>query len=139
MAEYDDLVRDLTALGRTVETPVPSAALTTMVMERLPAEAVRPGRSRRVALVAGAWWRSCSALLAAPPVRAAVADWFGFGGVRVEQGGSGAGTPGPPPEVPSSEQRPRGRGSGRLPGVRARRSWARPTASRCPRTGGWCR
>jgi hypothetical protein len=37
-------------------------------------------------------------LLAAPPVRAAVADWFGFGGVRVELGNdSGTATSAPPP------------------------------------------
>jgi hypothetical protein len=39
------------------------------------------------------------ALLATPPVRAAVSDWFGFGGVVVERGDPGPGPAPPPPEV----------------------------------------
>src|SRR5687768_12854392 len=49
---------------------------------------------RRLALVAVAL---LVALLATPPVRAAVADWLGFGGVRVELGDPGGSTAPPPP------------------------------------------
>ena len=109
MAEgrYDDLVRDLATLGRGIDPPVPSEGLTTAVMDRVaalptPDRPVTRGpvwrrtgrwvadivesRRRRVALVVGA---VLLALLATPPVRAAVVDWFGFGGVRVERGSSG--------------------------------------------------
>lgn len=102
MAEhgYDDLVRDLTALGRAAETPAPSAALATAVLNRLPVESGRSPRRRRVALVAGAVGAVLLALLATPPVRAAVADWFGFGAVQVERdSSSGFGPAGPPPGV----------------------------------------
>lgn len=120
MAEdtYDGLVRDLAMLGRVIDPPAHSKGLTTAVMDRvaeLPA-ADRPAhpwtrmwrqagrrvadsvesRRRRVALVVGA---VLLALLATPPVRAAVADWFGFGGVLVERGSSGLGAAPPPPEV----------------------------------------
>ena len=71
----------------------PGASLATAVMERL-ASAARPrpaqrrwsragSHRRRVAVVVAA---VLLALLATPPVRAAVADWFGFGGVVVERG-----------------------------------------------------
>ena len=53
-------------------------------------------RRRRIALVVGA---VVLALLATPPVRAAVADWFGFGGVRVERDVPRPGAASPPPEV----------------------------------------
>jgi hypothetical protein len=52
---------------------------------------------RRVALVVAA---VLLALLAAPPVRATIAEWFGFGGVVVERG-SPSGPASAPPEVPS--------------------------------------
>jgi hypothetical protein len=110
---YDDLVRDLATLGRGIDAGTPSAGLATAVMDRvaeLPdrpawtrtwqrarhrfADSVEP-RRRRIALVVAA---VLLALLATPPVRAAVADWFGFGGVRVEKGAPGSGAA-PPPEV----------------------------------------
>ena len=47
-------------------------------------------RRRRIALVVAA---VLLALLATPPVRAAVADWFGFGGVLVERGSPGTAPP----------------------------------------------
>ena len=102
MAEhgYDDLARDLAALGRAVDVPAPGPGLATAVLERLsdaPAGAgERPAwpRRRLVALAVGA---VLLALLATPPVRAAVADWFGFGGVRVERGDAPAPTADPTP------------------------------------------
>jgi hypothetical protein len=112
-------VRDLTELGRAVDVrrPVAPERIATAVMERvatlpapdavgdeiaLPARVLRrlrialESRRRRVALVIAA---VALALLATPPVRAAVADWFGFGGVVVEHGTPRPGTPAPPPEV----------------------------------------
>ena len=112
MAEnrHDDLTRDLAALGRAVEAPAPSSGLATAVLERVSAmpEPAEPAglwrtltagiesRRRRVALVVVA---ALLALLAAPPVRAAVADWLGFGAVRVERGSPVPGPAAPPPEV----------------------------------------
>ena len=115
---YDDLVRDLATLGRGIDPPVPSEGLTTAVMDRVAALPSPTGRLTRgpgcgVGPDAGwrtssspdaagsHWWsaRSCFALLATPPVRAAVADWFGFGGVRVERGPSEPSAAQPPPEV----------------------------------------
>lgn len=120
MAEvrYDDLVRDLTTLGRGIEPLASFEDLTSDVMNRVSAmptpdqpvnawtqlcrqtgrrlaESVE-SRRRRIALVVGA---VLLALLATPPVRAAVADWFGFGGVLVESGTSGPDAAPPPPEV----------------------------------------
>src|SRR5262245_14812668 len=112
---HDDLIRDLVALGRSVETPAPSERLVTTVLERvaaLPAptgaegwlrragrtvaERLEPPR-RRIALVVVA---VLLALVATPPVRAAVADWFGFGAVRIERGSTPSESAPPPPEVP---------------------------------------
>lgn len=102
--EYDDLVRDLTALGRAVEAPAPSAALGSAVLDRIPTEVERPAHRRRAALVAGAIAAVLLALLATPPVRAAVADWFGFAGVLVERDSTGSGEDAPPPgAVPPSQ------------------------------------
>ena len=159
MAEgrYDDLVRDLATLGRGIDPPAPSEGLTTAVMDRVAALPApdRPAnawtrmwrqagrrvadsvesRRRRVALVVVA---VLLALLATPPVRAAVADWFGFGGVLVERG-----SPGPVPRRRRRRwrrtgrcRRPRPRSTSRC---RCRRSSARPTGSRSRPTGGSCR
>ncbi len=117
MAEgrYDDLVRDLATLGRGIDAGSPSADLATAVMDRVAELPDRPAnawtrawqqarhriadgiepRRRRIALVVAA---VLLALLATPPVRAAVADWFGFGAVRVEKGAPESEAP-PPPEV----------------------------------------
>ena len=112
-----DLARDLAALGRSIETPAPSDRLATAVLERVaalptPSEADRWARlraaartvstrlespRRRIALVVVA---VLVALLATPPVRAAVADWFGFGAVRIERGSTPSESAPPPPEVP---------------------------------------
>ena len=101
MAEhgYDDLARDLAALGRAVDVPTPGPGLATAVLERLsdaPPARVAPARPR-LRLVALAVGAVLLALLATPPVRAAVADWFGFGGVRVERGDRPAPTADPTP------------------------------------------
>ena len=93
---YDDgaveLTRDLVALGRAADVPAPGASLAVSVLERLPdtptmSKVAARARRRRIAL-AVAVAVGLLALLATPPVRAAVADWFGFGGVRVERGDS---------------------------------------------------
>jgi hypothetical protein len=116
--EHDDLVRDLTRLGRAIEPPASPERLATAVMDRvtsLPPRATAvsrwshwrgqvargvvanlDSRRRRIALVVAA---VLVALLATPPVRAAVFDWFGFGGVVVERGTPGPGPAPPPPEV----------------------------------------
>lgn len=119
MAEemHDELVRDLALLGRTFDPPASSDHLATAVLHRiatlpapdpdggrvgLPQRVVRrigdvvASRRRRVALVIAA---VVIGLLATPPVRAAVADWFGFAGVIVERGTPPSGSPSPPPEV----------------------------------------
>ena len=142
--EYDDLARDLAALGRAVDVPAPGPGLATAVLERLSdapagrrvARHARP-RRRLVALAVGA---VLLALLATPPVRAAVADWFGFGGVRVERGDARHRRP--------TRRRPRwhqassaagGRGDGGLHRVGPRGARVTPTASRSRPTAGWSR
>lgn len=102
---YDELAADLAALGRTITQTAPDTDLTLAVMARLsdaptPMIASRPqrllrrvagalaGRRRRAVVVVTA---ILLALLGMPPVRAAVADWFGFAGVSVHL----APTPGP--------------------------------------------
>ena len=116
--QHDDLVRDLTRLGRAIDPPAATERLTTAVMDRVttlppPAPAASrwshrrhqvaravmanlESRRRRLALVVAA---VLVTLLATPPVRAAVLDWFGFGGVVVERGTPGPGPAAPPPEV----------------------------------------
>lgn len=92
----DQLVRDLVALGRGADVP-PSDGVEALVMRRVADAPPRVGwwtRQRRVVAIVVA--AVVLGLLAAPPVRAAVADWFDFFGVRVERGGSG-GDPAPPP------------------------------------------
>src|SRR3954452_8166979 len=110
----DPLVAALRVLGRTVPTvsPAATATITDAVLARLasaPAPAYRPGRSllaRARAAIAGRRRAAAAvvvallvALLATPPVRAAVADWFGFGGVRVriDPGPYPSHAPPPPP------------------------------------------
>jgi hypothetical protein len=94
------LTDDLRALGRAAQPDVDVDGLAARVVDALalpgPAPA-RPRVGRRVALVALA---VLVAVVATPPVRATVAEWFGFGAVRVEPGGS----PAPePPDVPPVE------------------------------------
>ena len=96
----DVLVADLEALGRAVRPPDDGAVLTAAVMTRvaaLPAPSpARPRipRPRRLVLVATA---VLVALLVTPPVRAAVADWFGFAGVVVRHDPSPQPSQAPPP------------------------------------------
>jgi len=115
-ADTDALVAELVDLGRDLPRPEVGAGLATAVLDRLadaptPAaaptngvgarlrrlgEATRRHRRRTAVAVAAV----LLSLLAAPPVRAAVADWFGFAGVRVERGdGPGTATAPPPPTV----------------------------------------
>jgi hypothetical protein len=114
MNQYDDLVRELEALGRSLDSPE-SAGLVTAVLERvevLPTPS--PSRWQRwrhsVAELARTWRRVTTlvvvavlvALAATPPVRAAVADWFGFAGVRIEQGPDRGDEAPPPPSADST-------------------------------------
>lgn len=101
MPDVDVLVADLRALGATAPVPEPSAALPEAVLARVAQQPVRRSwlAHRRRALVAAAA-AVLVGLAAAPPVRAAVSDWFGFGAVKVERGSSSrspAPTSAPPP------------------------------------------
>ena len=90
------LERDLLQLGREVATPAPSPVLPAAVLRRIaPAPARRHvwTRPRVAAAVAAA----LVALVAAPPVRAAVADWFGFAGVIVRNAPAPEMSEAPPP------------------------------------------
>jgi hypothetical protein len=108
---YDDvaveLARDLAALGRAADVPAPGAGLALSILERLPdappARTVAAGARRRRIALAVAVVIGLLALLVSPPVRAAVADWFGFGGVRVERGDAPAPTAGPTPPAVSPD------------------------------------
>jgi len=96
----EQLVRDLVELGRSVptaEAPGLEAGVLARVGEpaRRRAFLARPRARLIAALVAG-----LLALLATPPVRAAVADWFGFGAVVVHRGDDGGGTRSPGPVSP---------------------------------------
>jgi hypothetical protein len=116
-AEYDVLVADLRALGRTVPRSQPRPALATAVMERVaemppPRPVPRPRLLADRAVAALVRWRRCVAvavvallvgLAVTPPVRAAVADWFGFAGVLVKDDSS---------PRPSSAPDPPGAGTG---------------------------
>ena len=101
------LVEDLRALSDAVPAtpPAGAAAMAEAVLARLPA--ARPSRwrtplRRRLVTVAAAIAAVLAALLAAPPVRAAVAEWFGFGGVRVRITPTPGPTTAPPPPTVSS-------------------------------------
>ena len=98
MSDLDRLTDDLARLGRGLPVPPPSADLAPTVLERVaslptPAPAALPW-FRRIADRGTRWQRRAAvavaallvAVLAAPPVRAAVADWFGFAGVIVQRG-----------------------------------------------------
>jgi hypothetical protein len=111
MSHDDDLTRELAALGRSVNDPG-TPGLTTAVMDRvagLPTPA--PSRVRAWSRLAvdtwQAWRRRLTVLLVAllvalvvtPPVRATVAEWFGFAGVVVERGPDLGDDASLPPEV----------------------------------------
>ncbi len=112
-ADTDALVAELVGLGRDLPMPEVGAGLATAVLGRI-AEAPAPAPARGGGVGAGLRRlgeatrrhrrRTAAAvvavllsLLAAPPVRAAVADWFGFAGVRVERGDGPAKPSAPPP------------------------------------------
>ncbi|WHM37050.1 hypothetical protein [Streptomyces sp. BPTC-684] len=105
------LPEELRALGRGIRVPdVDGESMAERVLARILAEHVPvpvaepPGRWARARAWARRRWRALAAALSGllvilvltPPVRAAVADWFGFGGVaaRVDPMASGAGSPG---------------------------------------------
>ncbi|MET8075098.1 hypothetical protein [Streptomyces sp. NPDC005303] len=111
------LPEELRALGRSLDTPGAGGAesmvervLEQILAERLPvpvAQAAGPGeRLRAVRRWTRARWRSLIAALCGllavlaltPPVRAAVLDWFHFGGVEVRYDPSAVPSPGT--EVP---------------------------------------
>ena len=100
---HDVLVRELRTLGGAVPstTSVPVTEMADAVLARLPAAAPpRAGRSvlrRRLVPVVACVVAVLAGLLAVPPVRAAVADWFGFGGVRVRISPAPVPSTAPPP------------------------------------------
>lgn len=112
--EDDRLADELRALGRSLMVPENDESLVADVMARVehePAPAsARPARAVR------RWWvwltsrrKPVAATLAGvlialaltPPVRAAVADWFGFGGVVVHETPAPASSAPPPPPARS--------------------------------------
>jgi hypothetical protein len=103
MTPDDPLTDELRALSRSISTPPVDDGLVAAVLDRVAGEPIgRPSLADRLR----ARWRAIVAALLvllgglalAPPVRATVADWFGFGGVVVRQGsGSGPSTAPPPP------------------------------------------
>ncbi|MEU4092784.1 hypothetical protein [Streptomyces sp. NPDC026673] len=112
----DRLPEELREAGRRLEIPAPSPdSVAEQVLARLLAEAVpgavAPGRAARARAWAAARWRALTAVLCGllvvlvltPPVRAAVADWFGFGGVVVHRDPTATPGAGAPPPVRGDE------------------------------------
>ncbi|MFJ5218304.1 hypothetical protein ACIP98_26740 [Streptomyces sp. NPDC088354] len=105
----DRLPEELREAGRRLDIPAPSPdSVAEQVLARLLAEAVPgEGRVRRARIGLAARWRTLVALLCGvlavlvltPPVRAAVSDWFGFGGVAVRHDPSATPGAGSPPPV----------------------------------------
>ena len=93
----DLLVADLISLGRGAGTPAPGPDLAGAVLTRLPAAAPAPRPRRRWRVLTVGAVAVLLGLLAAPPVRAAVADWFGFGGVSVRHDPTPRSEAPPPP------------------------------------------
>jgi hypothetical protein len=101
------LVAELVALGRSVPAAPVDDALVRRVIDRVatattapttpPAPSPRRTSSRRVQAVVAAVVAVVVGALAAPPVRAAVADLFGFGGVLVREVPGPAPSTAPPP------------------------------------------
>ena len=95
----DRLEEELRALGRQVVLFADDDAFAAAVRARLtvpapaPAPARRPWRAVAAAAVLVVVALVASLLVVSPAVRAAVADFFGIGSVRVH--------PGPPPDVPT--------------------------------------
>ena len=121
------LPEELRALGRALDRPgadgdetMVERVLRQILAEGAPTPVAEPpgagDRLRSVRRWAGLRWRALTAalcglltvLVLTPPVRAAVADWFSFGGVEVRYDPSatpspGAGVPGCPDPVPLAE------------------------------------
>ncbi|OKK06915.1 hypothetical protein AMK26_08280 [Streptomyces sp. CB03234] len=105
------LERELRELGRGLRVPdVGGQSMAERVLAQLLAESVAepPGRGERIRAWARRRWRALGVALSGalvvlvltPPVRAAVADWFGFGGVQVRYDPSATPAPGASPVVP---------------------------------------
>ncbi|GAA2398095.1 hypothetical protein [Streptomyces coeruleofuscus] len=120
-AEAARLREELRALGRSLDTPggagpesMAERVLAQLLAEQAPVPVAEPPRVlerlRSVRRWARARWRSLTAALCGlltvlaltPPVRAAVADWFDFGGVEVRYDPSAV--PAPSAEVPGCGQ-----------------------------------
>ncbi|MFL6127455.1 MAG: hypothetical protein ACJ73E_00120 [Mycobacteriales bacterium] len=115
MAEPDiDLGRELRALGRQLDVP-PAPDVTLAVRARLEAPAPRRTPVLRYALVI--LLVLLAAVLAVPPVRAAVLDFFRIGGVEIHQG---SGPPLPPTPVLTDRPVAGLDEAERLTGIRAR-------------------
>ncbi|MFF7448596.1 MULTISPECIES: hypothetical protein [unclassified Streptomyces] len=120
MGGASGLPEELRALGRSLDAPGGGGALDSETMvervlgqilaERVPVPVAEPSRGRERLTAVRRWtrlrWRSLTAalcgvltvLVLTPPVRAAVYDWFGFGGVEVRYDPSAVPSPGA--EVP---------------------------------------
>jgi hypothetical protein len=105
--DVDSLEAELRSVGSALTIPAATHDLSAAVMERLATEPT-PAAVGRIALLAQAIrrrWRTALAsiagllliLVAAPPVRATVADWFGFGGVVVRHSPNPGPTTAPAP------------------------------------------
>ncbi len=106
MPERDDLLRDLGELGRSLPAP-DATGMDEAVLARLTEPVASPARTPRTLVrVAAVALTTLLALLLVPPVRAAIADWFGFGSVMVrEGGGTGAPSGSPTPSGPATSLR----------------------------------
>ncbi|WP_274561505.1 hypothetical protein [Streptomyces spiramyceticus] len=106
-----ELADELRELGRRMRSPdVDGPTMAERVLAQIVAEAVAvpvarpPARGERLRAWARRRWRAVAAALSGllvvlvltPPVRAAVADWFGFGGVDVRYDPTASPPPGPP-------------------------------------------
>ncbi|MZD07609.1 hypothetical protein GTW43_23045 [Streptomyces sp. SID5785] len=112
--EGSELPEELRALGRLMNGPdgagetMAERVLAQIIAEHVPAPVAEPSgareRTRRVRAWFGRRWRLLTAALCGvasvvvltPPVRAAVYDWFGFGGVEIHYDPSASPSPGRP-------------------------------------------
>lgn len=110
--ERPELPAELRALGRSlrgsdgVAETMAERVLAQIIAEQVPAPVAEPPAPRRRVLRIRGWarrrWRVLTAALCGvatvavltPPVRAAVSDWFGFGGVEVHYDPSASPSPG---------------------------------------------
>lgn len=98
MPGRDRLLDELAALGRSVPAPDPES-VERAVMARIRTQPRPSWLARNRNRLAAAVLAALAALVVAPPVRAAIADWFGFGAVIVRHDDSS--TPsGPAPQPP---------------------------------------